>query len=242
MREAEETPLKKALVTLAVALLRLAGRVLRWLVPYEAEQIVIKGSSIPTSDISAHLPALYWETVRSRPQVLVELGVRGGRSTEIFIEAGKRTATTIISVDMDTSSFSTDYPKWHFFQSRSQDLALRFEEVCRELRLEPSIDLLFLDTSHLYAQTVEELKLWTPWLSQSALLIFHDTNMKRIIRRSDGSFQLAWNNDGGVVRAIKEVLGVDLEPTQWYVGTSGPWVVRHTPRSSGLTILHRTAH
>ena len=51
-----------------------------------------------------------------------------------------------------------------------------FDPIFKNVIKEP-VDVLFIDTSHLYEHTVRELAAWFPLLANKALVIFHDTNL-----------------------------------------------------------------
>src|SRR5258708_5830513 len=53
------------------------------------------------TDISDHLPSLFAETVNARPELIVELGVRGGDSTFVLERAARFCNAHLISVDID---------------------------------------------------------------------------------------------------------------------------------------------
>jgi predicted O-methyltransferase YrrM len=195
--------------------------------------------SLHRGALSGHLATLFWTCVTTKPRLIVEVGVRGGTSTDIFCRAAGLFGSTIISVDVEETSFYTDYPAWHFFRERSQDLASRFNEVRSSMEL-GAVDLLFLDSSHLYEETREELTFWLPHLAQDGVLIFHDTAMSPIYRSLDGTLRVGWDNHRGVTRAIEEVLNIDLSERRNFVDLQGYWAINHTPLSSGLTILKRT--
>ena len=55
------------------------------------------------------------------------------------------------------------------------------------------IDVLFTDTSHPYEYTLAEIDVWFPHLSGTGIAICHDTNLKRLYRRRDGTLGLAWD-------------------------------------------------
>jgi hypothetical protein len=74
------------------------------------------------------------------------------------------------------------------------------------LGLGTTVDLLFIDTSHLYEDTVRELAAWAPLMSEKGAIILHDTNLSpsRSYLRKDGSLGEGWDNQRGVVRAVQE--------------------------------------
>lgn len=191
--------------------------------------------------IRGHLSSIYWECVRSRPQLVVELGVRGGDSTVVFCEAGKLYDGKIVSVDINPAPFDTGYEGWHFLQGRSQDVGKKFAEVRADLGL-GLVDILFVDSSHLYEETVEELKSWLPHLSPGGTIMCHDTCMGRVYRATNGGLRRGWDNKRGVTRALEEVLGLTLEERVNHVKLENGWVVNHNPLSSGFTMLTRIAH
>ncbi len=75
----------------------------------------------------------------------------------------------------------SSYPKWTFLKQNDVTFASQFPEWCSSHQLSPEIDLLFIDTSHLYQHTLEELRLWMPYLAAKSKMILHDTNMRKII-------------------------------------------------------------
>lgn len=190
------------------------------------------------SALSGHLSTLYWECMRSRPALVVEVGVREGESTEVFCQAARNYGGVVLSVDIESTQFWCTYPRWFFYQASSQELARRFASVCAELEL-GTVDLLFLDSSHIYSETVEELEVWLPHLSPNGMLVCHDTAMGRRFRACDGSLRSGWDNERGVTRALEAVLGVSINEDKNFVGCQGRWAINHTPLSSGLTMLTR---
>jgi cephalosporin hydroxylase len=191
------------------------------------------------SDIDEHLELMFAETLLLRPNLIVELGVREGASTFVFERAAARCSATLVSVDLDDCSVVSQYPKWHFFRGDDVDLAAHFHELCRVRNIAASVDLLFIDTSHYYDHTVREIQAWFPLLSPRAKVMFHDTNMRLAGRRKDGCFQLSWNNQRGVIRAIEEQLTTKIDETKEGVEYTNGWLVRHIPSCNGLTILDR---
>lgn len=200
------------------------------------KSLEIDGHTHARTALSCHLSTLFWECIRSRPNLVVELGVRNGESTKVLCEAAQHYGGTIVSADVEPVTFLTQYPRWHFFQERSQALGRRFEDVRADLRLGP-VDMLFLDSSHIYTETVEELKAWLPHLSATGMLISHDTAMGSVYRACDGTLRRGWNNERGVTRALEEALGVEIDERSNFVTKQGDWAISHTPLSSGLTML-----
>src|SRR6185437_907021 len=116
-----------------------------------------------------------------------------------------------------------------FYQGDDVIFADQFPEFCRKRNISPEIDLLFIDTSHYYEHTVQEIRAWFPLLAGRAKVVFHDTNSRIVGPRNDGCFELAWDNQRGVIRAIEEYVGVSLDETRTYVGCANGWLIRHLP-------------
>jgi cephalosporin hydroxylase len=190
-------------------------------------------------DIDEHLELIFTETLLFRPNLIVELGVRSGASTFVFERAAALCSATLVSADLDDCSTVSRYPKWHFFRGDDVQFAASFRDFCRIKNIVPSVDLLFIDTSHYYDHTVQEIQAWIPLLSARAKVMFHDTNMKRIGRRKDGCVQLSWDNHRGVIRAIEEHLDTRIDETKEGVECVNGWLVRHIPYCNGFTILDR---
>ena len=199
----------------------------------------IRELAVVPGDINEYLEAMFVESVLLQPKLIVELGVRGGISTFVFHRAARICDASLISVDIEDCSSICKYPRWYFFRGDDVQLAAHFQDFCQQRAIFPSVDLLFVDTSHYYEHTVREIQAWFPLLSARARVMFHDTNLRYIGRRKDGCFELAWNNQRGVIRAIEEYLGIKIDESKEGVHYSRGWLVRHTPFCNGLTILDR---
>ena len=191
------------------------------------------------SDISDHLPVLYAESVRIKPRLIVELGVRRGSSTFVFERVAKRFCCPIVSVDIDDCSSSSSYPKWTFVHADDIAFAKEFRAWCRENGVPEMIDVLFIDTSHEYEHTVAEIDSWFEYLSAGALVFFHDTNMREVFTRADGSLGHGWKNERGVIQAVEEFLNCRFDESVNFTCVVEGWLVRHYANCSGLTMLEK---
>jgi cephalosporin hydroxylase len=206
----------------------------------ELSQIRQRAEQNP-SDISDHLVSLFVESFTARPKLIVELGVRGGESTFVLERVASLLKAKLISVDIEPCSKVCQYPGWMFVQKDDVQFAREFESYCAGKNITPEIDLLFIDSSHLYEHSVEEIRSWFPLLGQRAKVIFHDTNMREIYFKKNGSVAFGWDNKRGVIRAIEERLGCRFnEGVDFYDFKKG-WFVRHTAASNGFTVLERFA-
>ncbi len=191
------------------------------------------------SDISDHLETLYIQTVLARPRLVVELGVRGAESTRTLLRAAEHAEADLISVDVkpaDTQMAGNS--RWRFVQEDSVSFGALFTQYACEKGLPDRVDVLFLDTSHLFDDTVVELRTWLPLMRAAGVVLLHDTRMRVVYGRRDGTLGYGWDNAGGVVRAVEHVLGGRIDETRSTIGgLDRGWRFAHDPHCSGLTIL-----
>jgi predicted O-methyltransferase YrrM len=199
----------------------------------------VRQFSLERSDINEHLPTLFAEALRVRPNLIVELGVRGGVSTLVFERVARLCGATLVSVDLNDCSQVIDAPHWHFVQADDVAFSKRFPAWCEQHGLTPQIDVLFIDTSHYFDHTVQEIEHWFPLLAPNALVFFHDTNQKVLYKRQDRSLGLGWENHRGVIRALEAYFGHDFLETLDFTLVEPGWIIRHYARCSGLTILEK---
>ena len=147
---------------------------------------VRKHAAKPT-DISDHLETIFIECLNIQPRLIVELGVGDGESTFVLERVAKLWKAKLISVDIADCKNVSFYRHRIFVHKDDIEFAGQFKDFCNENHTEPSIDILFIDTSHLYEHTVEEIRNWFPFLAGRAKVIFHDTNMKETFKRKDGT-------------------------------------------------------
>jgi len=208
----------------------------------DADLRAIRARAAVGTDISSHLEALYVAGLAAHPRLIVELGVRGGESTFVFERVARRSGADLVSVDIADCANVSRYERWHWVQEDDVRLGRRFRGWCEQRGLEPLVDVLFVDTSHVYDHTRAEMDAWFPHLSGRAVALFHDTNMKKVFRRRDGTLGLGWDNHRGVVRALEDVLGIRIDERRALTCAAGPWRVTHDPICNGLTMLRRTGH
>jgi predicted O-methyltransferase YrrM len=123
------------------------------------------------SDIVGHLPYLFERATHSG--VLVELGVRSGESTCAFLAGIERSGLGHLwSVDTDAPSVPPEWhwdDRWTFIQGNDLEVADELPDV---------IDLLFIDTSHQYRHTWDELDLYGPMVVDGGVILLHDTDLE----------------------------------------------------------------
>lgn len=191
------------------------------------------------TDISDHLDRLFVEALQASPDTVVELGVRGGVSTFVFERVARLSDADLVSVDVEETSYTTDYDRWEFVCADDVEFAREFEKWCRGPGIDPAVDVLFVDTSHRYEHTVAEIEAWFPHLADDAVVLFHDTNMRHVYRRESRTVGLSPNNDRGVIRAIEEYFGHELDETESFVTVLDGFVLEQYPLCSGLAVLRK---
>ena len=129
-----------------------------------------RAGSAEQHDIRAQMPVLYaW--ARQPGVRVIELGVRSGNSTSAFLAAAERAGGELWSVDIavpQVPGYWQGLPFWHLMVADDQDpAAVRF---CPD-----QAGVLFIDTSHYYAHTLAELRLYVPKVRPGGTVLMHDT-------------------------------------------------------------------
>ena len=114
------------------------------------------------NDIVDHLPTLAFECKAATPKLIVELGTRGGVSTQALIGCARVNNAVMVSVDIDDCSHVASDAKWSFVRSDDLEFAKKFPEWCKSKGIDSKIDFLFIDTSHEYEHSVAEIAVWFP--------------------------------------------------------------------------------
>ncbi len=201
----------------------------------------IRRKALEDSDISDHLETLFLESLSVRPKLIVELGVRTGQSTFVFERVAKLCNSFLVSVDIEKQLASSSWHKWSFIQEDDVTLADRFEGWCKGKGIDPKVDVLFIDTSHEYNHTKQEIAKWFPLLSPGAKIFFHDANVKMLYKRRNGTIGKAYNDDRDVMRAIEEYVGTKFNERKDFSDLVNSWLVRHYAVCNGMTILQKVS-
>ena len=170
---------------------------------------------------------------------MVELGVRDGDSTFVLERIAKLCSSKLISVDLEDCSHVSKYDKWMFIQKNDIEFSKEFESWCKQREIDHKIDILFIDTSHEFEHTYQEINSWFPFLSEKSKVIFHDTNLKKIYFRKDGSMGIGWNNKRGVIKALEKFFNDSFNENKGFIDSRKNWLIKHYPYCNGLTILEK---
>lgn len=121
------------------------------------------------SDIVEHLPYFYDLVTTMGAKKVIELGTRGGVSTIAWLYALDQTDGHLWSVDIDPApELPTD--RWTFLQGDDID-----PHIVRQLPQDA--DIVFIDTSHMYAQTLSELNVYRWCVRSGGKIVLHDTEV-----------------------------------------------------------------
>ncbi len=138
-------------------------------------------------DISQHLVTLSLLVTEFRLKEIVELGTRMASSTLAFLEAASLIGGRVLSIDLDECREAHEKVArsgyehlWRFIQGSDVDVP--------DSEIPTSIDLLFIDTSHLYDHTMAELKKYGPRVRPGGWIVFHDYVSFAGVTRAVGDF------------------------------------------------------
>jgi len=198
------------------------------------------------TDISSHLPALFCHTVLQNPKIIVEAGARGGESTKPLQKALNFSNGVLIGLDIEETSARS-------YASVNNGIFLLMNDLDFDKYYEQSpfagkkIDVVFIDTSHIYEQTLKEITLFAPMLSENGFLSFHDSNVTPLEHagyvRLNGSSDRAPGNPRGVTQAIKEYFSLEFDEYKYFNATftrdGVNWNITHYPFCNGLTIIKK---
>lgn len=151
------------------------------------------------SDIQGHLQMFVDTVAELDATKVIELGTRGGCSTVAWLY-GLEGRGHLWSVDLDPAP-AFDYPHWTFIEGN--DLSERVLE-----QLPDQVDVVFIDTSHAYDHTLDELAAYVPRVRPGGRVLLHDTELeqpegigpsipfpvKRAVEAYCGRHGLSWKN------------------------------------------------
>lgn len=128
----------------------------------------------PWTNIQDCLERLYHTACRYPDVKVLELGLGTGESTIAFLAAAELMAGHVQSVDKDTYQVPSDtISRWmstgYWTLTQGDDLVIKLP------RRKP--DVLFVDTSHTYEQTLAELRRYVPLVRKGGTVLCHDTRL-----------------------------------------------------------------
>lgn len=170
-----------------------------------------------------HVPFAYWIVAAARPRSLVELGAHNGASYAAFCESvmHEQLDTRCYAIDTwqgdDHAGFYgeevyADLQRFHDarYAGFSELIRGTFDSALPYIP-DNSIDLLHIDGRHGYDDVRHDYESWIPKLSDRAIVLFHDTNVR-------------WR-DFGVWRLFGEL--AERRPTFEFLHAFGLGVLAH---------------
>jgi len=131
--------------------------------------------------------------------VFVDLGVRNGNSSTIFLEGSTERENKVYGVDISFSSCPTKVKEHPNYTMIENDSVIAGEEWDSG-----EVDVLFIDTIHSEPQVMCELHKWYPHMKKGGSIVFHDSNWP------EGKFYKPMGKSfGRVDTAIKRFFKID---------------------------------
>jgi predicted O-methyltransferase YrrM len=165
------------------------------------------------SDLGQHMRGLHDLALDYEDPTVVELGVREGASTIAFLDALTSVGGHLYSIDIDHPKVPiwwADTGLWTFLIGDDVSPAVIAE-------IPERIDILFIDSSHYYQQTIDELDAYAYRVRPGGLILLHDTEL---------SVPPGWTGDPFPVRRALET---------WCPVNGFEWTNR--PGDSGLGMI-----
>ena len=153
-----------------------------------------------------HAPFAFWLVDALKPRRFVELGSHNGYSFFAFCEAVQsgRLGTECFAVDLWGGDEHAGYYGDEVFQNVWNHNEAHYASFARLVRAsfddavsqfeDGSIDLLHIDGRHFYEDVKHDFETWEPKLSDRAVVLFHDTNVRE---REFGVFKYWQEVTGG---------------------------------------------
>lgn len=115
------------------------------------------------SDMRAHLERLH----DAAHGTVVELGLDRGVSTSALLAGVEKQGGTVTSIDINGGctgiALFNGHPQWRFVLGRSLNVDMPDE-----------IDVLLIDSSHEYSDTLHELRKWGSRVKRDGVMFLHD--------------------------------------------------------------------
>ena len=209
------------------------------------KKMLIKSNST-LLDMSNHLPTLYVHAYLQQPENILELGVDEGQATEAFYEGTLLKGSKMFGVD-PAAQWEKTYTKYadnrlRFFKTTSH----KFPKQSMRSTGVKEFDIIFVDSSHLYEDTLKELNIYTPLVKKNGMLIFHDTYMSpekgyAWTTLNNVVTGCGWDNKRGVIRALQEFFNIEFDEKRYHTThfkyDDKMWKLIHYPFNNGLTII-----
>jgi hypothetical protein len=150
---------------------------------FSTSSTLVQNWIVPT-DWLEQAQLCFWLVGATRPRTLVELGTHRGFSYFAFCQAVRKLGigTTCYAFDNwkgDKHAGFAEVQAYHdrLYSGFSQLIRGRFKDAVNCFADE-SIDLLHIDARHFYIDVKTDFETWSPKLSDRAIVLFHDINVR----------------------------------------------------------------
>jgi O-antigen biosynthesis protein len=214
-----------------------------------------------------HGPFAFWITDVLRPSQFVELGTHTGYSFFCFCQTIRKLklSTKCVAVDTWKGDEHSYFYGEEIFDSvvRTNEKYKRFSRLLRStfddaLSKFPSnsIDLLHIDGRHFYDDVKHDYESWLPKLTDHAIVLFHDTNVRerdfgvwklfKELKRKHTSFEFLHGHGLGVLAPkkvplpMKDFFGSNHNEVQAIFASLGGAITTRWALQESQTILEKT--
>lgn len=125
------------------------------------------------SDMTEQMPLLRQAARSYDKPVIAELGTRGGESTCALLAGASASGGHVYSVDngpVDVPAWWVNTGMWSFLND--DDMGPMADQF-----VPGELDVLFIDTSHRYQHTLDELKRYAPRVRPGGVILMHDVEL-----------------------------------------------------------------
>lgn len=205
-------------------------------------------TNTPFSPIASHLPIIFFYSFLQDPKLIVEAGIEFAISTKAFSKVLKyKPDAHLFGVDIQIlDAARTAYAALSNVTLLHMDDRNFYDYYMDTNYKNQKIDIVFIDTSHKYQHTLQEIEQFSKLLADNGILIFHDSN---VTPDNNGTSFTCLNGDRvnaswnprGVPQAIKEYFDFDFDEYEYldriFHNHSAMWHLIHYPFCNGLTII-----
>ncbi len=151
---------------------------------------LLKPAYVPESAWLTHGPFAFWIVSELKPRRIVELGSHHGYSFFAFCQAVREMGlkSECYAVDTWEGDEHAGFYGEDVYQAVRQHSQQEYPEIATLLRKtfaearadieDGTVDLLHVDGRHLYEDVKEDFETWIPKLSENAVVLFHDTEVR----------------------------------------------------------------
>lgn len=134
------------------------------------EELFVYNRDVMWSDIRGHLERLHDLVIETNAKRVLELGVNTGVSTSAWLHALEKTGGYLVSMDIAEPRIR---PEIRFLWGEQIWICYVHDDLQFDPGLD-SVDILFIDTSHTYRQTLAELQKFGPLVRKGGCIVLHD--------------------------------------------------------------------